>query len=404
MQETEVFEKGRKILHILNDLGYESYFVGGALRDYRLGREIHDIDIATPLLPDEVMRIFPKTVPIGVKHGTVLVLFEGESFEVTTFRMEDKYDDFRHPNEVYFVKDIVLDLARRDFTMNAMAMNQDNEWMDPYHGLHDIQRKCVRAVGDARERFFEDPLRILRGYRFCAQLDFDLDVETEMAACESAHFIQHISIERIQLEMEKLLNAAYPQAVWKMLEKSDICSYMPFGKSVVSLYALEEYDFTKLHSIEEKWVLLYAALQITTASLQFVKWRFSNQKRKTIERLFSVLEKKRAQNLTKSEIYTLGLAQSLAFTRIQSELYHLDSEQRQQQISEIWHSLPIKNRSDLLFDGKDVLLRTNQKKGPWLGVLLKQLEAAVLNGECVNNQYEMEEWIEKWLQKSENKY
>lgn len=395
----KVFEKGRKILRQLQALGYESYFVGGALRDYILGREIHDIDIATPILPHEVMQIFPKTVPIGLKHGTVLVLFEGESFEITTFRTEGAYEDFRHPKEVHFVKDITLDLARRDFTMNAMAMNVDYEWIDPYEGKRDMEKKQVRAVGDAKARFCEDPLRILRGYRFCSQLGFTLEEKTEAAACAHVPLLQHISVERIQVEMEKLLDATYVSEVWDMLEKCKINLHTPIGIGRYPMQTLKNYDFTNLHTIEEKWALFYWALQVVDVFAQLVKWKFSNKKRKGIEALLTMLQIKEDKPLTNYEIYTLGYEMACSFVRVQSVYYKQDIEQNLHKLQQVWSHLSIQNKNELCCDGRMILSFTDQKKGAWLGVLFKDLEKDIVEEKCRNEISEIEEWVREWLQK-----
>ena len=159
-------KEGIGVLEALEEHGHQAYFVGGCIRDFVMKRSIHDIDIATSATPEEVIQIFDKTVPTGLQHGTVLVLFNQSSYEVTTFRSEGTYQDFRRPSEVTFIRDLNEDLQRRDFTMNAMAMDRHGLLYDPFDGQAAIERKEILAVGNAEERFMEDPLRMMRAFVF----------------------------------------------------------------------------------------------------------------------------------------------------------------------------------------------------------------------------------------------
>lgn len=397
------FEKGKKILQIFSNLGQESYFVGGALRDYILKRAFNDIDIATPLRPEEVMNIFPKTVPIGLKHGTVLVLFEGDSFEVTTFRTEGTYKDFRHPDEVHFVTDIREDLSRRDFTINAMAMNLYGEIFDPFGGQNDIRNKQVRAVGDAAIRFSEDPLRILRAFRFCSQLGFRLEEKTKQAAYEKTPLLRHISVERIQVEMEKLLCGKDVQKIWFLLDEANIASVIPLGQTEHQWAELASYNFSQLDKAEEKWAALYFLLNISNSKQELMKWKFSNQKRNEIETLLNWVRIKGADMLTPFEIYTLGLEYACCVASIQSMCCHREKTQALQVVKDIWQHLPIQTREDIYYDGKQILAYTGEKGGPWVGELLKDLERAIVERTCANQVMEIEGWVEIWLQKYKKK-
>lgn len=193
----------KKILQTLQDNGYTAYAVGGAVRDSLLGRKPQDWDVATDALPERVIEIFPRTVPTGLKHGTVTVLQEAGTVEVTTFRADGDYTDFRHPDGVRFSSDITEDLARRDFTVNAMAYN--GELIDPYGGREDLHRGILRCVGEPDKRFTEDPLRILRGVRFAACRNLTVETETLSAMERLAPLLEHVSRERIWQELRVLL-------------------------------------------------------------------------------------------------------------------------------------------------------------------------------------------------------
>lgn len=202
------------ILNRIMEKGGQAYVVGGAVRDALLGRPVNDWDVATSFHPDDIERIFSfaRTIPTGKKYGTVTVIINDMPVEVTTFRGEGQYSDFRHPAQITFLSDIVEDLSRRDFTINAMAYNPylAEPLIDPFGGLRDLSRKLIRTVGQPERRFAEDPLRIMRGIRFCAELGFSLEENTFKAACAHHHLLSRISPERIRDELNKIMIAPDP--------------------------------------------------------------------------------------------------------------------------------------------------------------------------------------------------
>lgn len=202
------------LLNALHAAGYAAYAVGGCVRDSLLGRTAHDWDLCTSALPQQVMELFgaAQCIPTGLQHGTVTIKYGGQLYETTTFRTEGSYTDGRHPDEVQFVPDVREDLARRDFTINAMAYNEAEGLVDPFGGQKDLQNGLLRAVGEPQQRFTEDALRILRLYRFAARFGFVLDAATARAARQLAPHLDCISAERIQEELAKLLAAPQPGA------------------------------------------------------------------------------------------------------------------------------------------------------------------------------------------------
>ena len=202
------------LLDALHAAGYAAYAVGGCVRDSLLGRTAHDWDLCTSALPQQVMELFgtEQCIPTGLQHGTVTIKYGGQLYETTTFRTEGSYTDGRHPDEVQFVPDVREDLARRDFTINAMAYNAAEGLVDPFGGQADLQNGLLRAVGEPQQRFTEDALRILRLYRFAARFGFALDAATARAARQLAPHLDCISAERIQEELAKLLTAPQPGA------------------------------------------------------------------------------------------------------------------------------------------------------------------------------------------------
>ena len=209
------FQKALPVLEKIKEAGFEAYFVGGSVRDALLNRPIHDVDIATSSYPERRPSRFFREQPIsGIEHGTVLVLDGDEEYEVTTFRTEDVYVDYRRPSAVSFVRSLEEDLKRRDFTVNAFALEVTGEIIDLFHGLEDLENQVLRAVGVAGERFNEDALRIMRGFRFQASLGFELETETFKAMKTLTPLLEKISVERTFVEFDKLLLAPFWRRVW----------------------------------------------------------------------------------------------------------------------------------------------------------------------------------------------
>ena len=205
--------------YIINELmkhGYEAYAVGGCVRDTLLHRIPGDWDITTSASPETVKQIFRRTIDTGIEHGTVTVMLDKCGYEVTTYRIDGEYEDGRHPKSVEFTTNLVEDLKRRDFTINAMAYNHETGLIDVFDGIGDLERKRIRCVGEAKERFTEDALRMLRAVRFAAQLGFSIEEATVQAICELAPNLSKISRERIQAELTKLLKSAHPELVEKI--------------------------------------------------------------------------------------------------------------------------------------------------------------------------------------------
>ena len=211
-------EKVKYIIETIQAAGFEAYAVGGCVRDSILGRTPDDWDITTSAKPEQVKSLFRRTIDTGLQHGTVTVMLEKEGFEVTTYRIDGKYEDGRHPTEVTFTACLEEDLKRRDFTINAMAYNEQEGLVDIFGGMEDIGRKMIRCVGNPEARFGEDALRIMRAVRFSAQLGYKIEEETERAIVRLAHTLTQISAERIQVELVKLLvspNPDYIEAAYK---------------------------------------------------------------------------------------------------------------------------------------------------------------------------------------------
>ena len=215
-------EKIKFVLDTLTQNGYEAYIVGGCVRDSLLGLIPSDYDVTTSAKPQEILGLFEKTVPTGIKHGTVTVIIDNEPVEVTTFRTEGEYKDSRHPQNVEFVTDLREDLSRRDFTVNAMAFNETVGLVDLFGGVSDIKNKILRAVGDSDKRFSEDALRILRLFRFASQLEFTIEEKTLNSALKLQNGLENISKERIFSELCKAVNGKNPKAILPLIKSGGL--------------------------------------------------------------------------------------------------------------------------------------------------------------------------------------
>ncbi len=211
-------EKVSKIIKCLTEAGFEAYAVGGCVRDTLLGRTPGDWDITTSAKPAQVKALFHRTIDTGIQHGTVTVMFGKEGFEVTTYRIDGEYEDARHPKNVIYTANLLEDLKRRDFTINAMAYNETEGLIDAFDGIGDLKKGIIRCVGNPMHRFGEDALRMLRAVRFAAQLGFSIEPETREAITVLAPSLSKISAERIQTELVKLLVSAHPEEMRTVYE------------------------------------------------------------------------------------------------------------------------------------------------------------------------------------------
>lgn len=223
----EIPKKVEIIINTLEEAGFEAYAVGGCVRDALLGRTPNDWDITTSAKPEQVKVLFHRTVDTGIAHGTVTVLLEKDGFEVTTYRVDGEYEDGRHPKEVTFTASLEEDLKRRDFTINAMAYNPKKGLVDLFEGQKDLEDKVIRCVGDPLERFTEDALRIMRAVRFSAQLGFSLEENTRKALSVLAPNLKHVSAERIQVELVKLLVSPHPDYLRTAYEAGITKEFLP---------------------------------------------------------------------------------------------------------------------------------------------------------------------------------
>lgn len=240
------------IIETLYSNGYEAYAVGGCVRDTLLGRTPKDWDITTSAKPEEVKALFNHTIDTGILHGTVTVMLNHEGYEVTTYRIDGEYEDARHPKEVTFTANLVEDLKRRDFTINAMAYNHKVGLVDEFDGVKDLENKIIRCVGNPMDRFSEDALRMLRAVRFAAQLGFSIEDKTQEAVKALAPTIKKVSAERIQVELVKLVTSEHPDEMRTVYELGLTKIFMPEFDTMMETKQLNKHHMYTVgeHSIQ----------------------------------------------------------------------------------------------------------------------------------------------------------
>lgn len=387
----EPFLSALPLIHEIEAAGYEACFVGGAVRDFLLGRDIHDVDIATSATPAELKTIFSKTVDVGIEHGTIMVIQNGKSYEVTTYRSEGDYQDYRRPESVTFVRSLYEDLKRRDFTMNAIAMDKEGNFIDPFAGRLALEKKVIVTVGSADERFQEDALRLMRAVRFVSQLGFHLEKQTEKAIKEHVDLLRHISVERITAEFEKLLDGKYKKNAFELLFHTGIYKRLPslFNQEHV-LQSVSKLEISPLKELDIWLLALYFSGEHPVTTLK--KWRLPSKKIKLLSMALSYLMLRKDHFWSRDELFTAGkeiaLLVETAFLTIKREdvqLAHLLDK---------YESLPIKSLKELTVNGNDLIRWTGNQSGPWIGKVLHEAAQAVINGEIANHKQEIRSWME----------
>ncbi|KAB7672950.1 CCA tRNA nucleotidyltransferase [Bacillus sp. B1-b2] len=395
----KAFQDAIPMMKQIESAGYEAYFVGGSVRDYLLNKTINDIDIATSATPDEIKKIFPRTVDVGIEHGTIMVLWENNTYEVTTFRTESAYVDFRRPEQVFFVRQLKEDLKRRDFTINALAMDTSGHIYDYFKGKDSLALKEIKTVGHATERFQEDALRMMRGIRFISTLEFQLDKDTRASMEENNHLLLNIAVERISNEFEKLLMGNAVQDAIKDLIKTGIFSYLPgLAEQKSGLETFSTYNLSGLE-LGERWAILLLSINVVEKveiDTMLRKWKLAVKQIKEIQKII-FWSKHREARLTWSnlDLYYATLGHALSAERIYQRRNHFESYREVDVLEKQYENLAIRRKEDLHITGSDLLQWSEKKPGPWLKQLLEQIETAVVNQQLVNEKQQIKEWLEK---------
>lgn len=392
-----VFSKALPVLENIINAGYEAYFVGGSVRDRLLGLEVNDVDIATSALPNEIKKIFKRTVDVGIEHGTVMVLVGDDSYEITTFRTESTYKDFRRPDSVTFVRSLEEDLKRRDFTMNAIALDSKGNIIDPFSGMHDLDKGIIRAVGNPHERFKEDALRMMRAVRFSAQLDFQIESETLLSIRENSPLLKKIAVERIQVEFEKLLTGQWQTIGLAAMIKTELYLYCPgLADTKDAIIALID-DELPFENARQAWA--YLIYQIDNHSKdktfrprKFLKgWKLSNN---LIDEALTIFEalKLRVKTGTIDEWIVFNIGRDLAY-EVEYLMEHLEMAPKYAELFDLYDQLPIKDKAELQIKGQDLMDLTAVRPGKWMSEAIEAVLKAVVYKELSNDRESIIAWV-----------
>ena len=434
-------EKVNRIITTLQKHGFEAYAVGGCVRDSFLGRVPGDWDITTSAAPEETKSLFARTFDTGIEHGTITVLLNGEGFEVTTYRIDGKYEDNRHPSKVQFTRSLSEDLLRRDFTINAMAYNEQDGLVDLFHGMEDLKKGVIRCVGNAEARFSEDALRILRAIRFSAQLGFEIEKETRQAIRKLAPNLSYISAERIQTELVKLLVSDHPDYLRTAWETGLTREFLPEFDACMETeqntphhcYTVGEHILKSLTEIENDRLLRITMLLHDIAKPVVKKpdengrdhfkthgpageklagkilrrLKFDNVTIRNTCRLIryhdlrptpDAEDVRRAVNLIGEELFPLYLKVQKADLLSQSTYRREEKLARLSGVTEAYQGILERGEctslKTLAVSGKD-LIKAGHPAGPALGALLERLLDCVLKDPTLNTKEKLLETAEK---------
>ncbi|SFA74179.1 tRNA nucleotidyltransferase (CCA-adding enzyme) [Lentibacillus halodurans] len=391
---TGQFRQAIEVLEQIETYGYDAYFVGGCVRDLLLGRKIGDIDIATSASPDIIRQIFEKVIPVGVEHGTVIVRHRHQSYEVTTFRVDGDYSDQRHPDSVQFIQTINQDLERRDFTINALAMDKNGVMIDLFDGQNDIRKGVIRTVGNGHERFKEDPLRIMRALRFSSQLGFSLDENVLNAAKSVLSEIETIAMERIVQETAKFFAGAYIETGLYYFKLIHAAEHLPILRENPHMIEQLPRGIKPLHSFGAVIAMFHFIEPAISIDEWTRQWKCSNKMKYEAAALSEALFHYKQHELDRWLVYRLRPYGYSNFVTLVNILF--ESSLSDDMVKKIEGSLPIHSKKDLAINGAELhSLFPDTNAGPWIGKTLNHIEKQVVLGELSNNKYVLKEWI-KW--------
>ncbi|WP_105956296.1 CCA tRNA nucleotidyltransferase [Apilactobacillus quenuiae] len=391
------FEKARPVMQTIEEAGYEAYFVGGSVRDTLIGENIHDVDIASSAYPEEIKRLFKRTVDTGIEHGTVMVLDNKKGYEITTFRTESGYQDYRRPDKVTFVRSLKEDLKRRDFTINALAMRENGEVTDLFGGIKDIERKIIRAVGDPNERFNEDALRMMRAVRFASKLDFNIESDTFNAIKRHSSLLEKIAIERIYVEFIKMMKGLRPKQGIDDMLSTDMYLHVPFFDN----YRKQLSDISHLKNLNlnnevEVWSLICFEFNFGKEQISNLlkAWKASNDIIKSTQICCRALNSIKNDEMSEFLMYQTGKHLLIEANYIASFYgFSIDNEL----LKDKYNCLPIKNKKQLSINGGILIKNGIIKPGPMLGKVLDEIEKQVIIGNIDNDTDDIINFTKQYL-------
>ncbi|MDD4298212.1 MAG: CCA tRNA nucleotidyltransferase [Bacilli bacterium] len=360
----------KNALEILKEIekhGYEAYIVGGFVRDYCLGQTSLDIDVCTNATPKELSLIFKGAIVPTETYGAVTLIYKKTRYEITTYRKDLKYDDYRRPSQIEYVDSLIEDLKRRDFTINTLCMNSKGEVIDLLNAKSDLEQKIIKTVGNPKIRFKEDVLRILRAVRFATSLDFELSDDVKQAIIDNKNLLKNLSYVRKKEELTKILSN--PNAI--------------YGVSLLKSLGLDKsLELTNLSNLKIVDDILGIWAQLDVLDI----YPFSNVERDAITKIKEALEE---PNIDNYSLYKYGLYIMI----IVASIKELDKKN----LTKRYASLPIKARSDIKLDVDQICKRLNIKPSYWIKDIYQLLEKEITNGTLKNSQSDICEYISSHL-------
>ncbi|UQS84394.1 CCA tRNA nucleotidyltransferase [Bombilactobacillus thymidiniphilus] len=374
-----ILKEALPILQKIKQAGFEAYFVGGCVRDTLLNKPLHDIDLATNAYPQELKQIFTHTVDTGIEHGTVTVVTAKQNYEITTFRTETGYQDYRRPDHVEFVRSLAEDLKRRDFTINALAMDLDGRIIDLFGGVADLKSHRIKAVGQAQERFHEDALRMMRAVRFQAQLGFTIVPSTLKGITENASLLKKIAIERISDEWLRMMCGDNWQLGLQSMLTTKLYKYCPqFTEQ--DFTKLLQVSLTRLQNASQVWTLLGLVWNLPLNSLNRLlrTWKVSNEVRHLT--LMSV----RFLRQSKPTDWDLYQTEGATIDNCVQLLQVLQKNVVAQQLQKRYSLLPIHSLQDVKINGQQIMQQLNLTPGPQIGANLRLVQQQIVANKLAN--------------------
>ena len=374
----------KRVIQDLKRQGYEAYIVGGAVRDYILRQPLTDVDITTNAKPFQVAKLF-KTKPTGLKYGTVTVFMGTETYEVTTYRIDGEYVDGRHPEEVTYSESVVMDVARRDFTINGLLMTECDEIIDHVDGRKDIESKLIKTIGNPNDRFDEDALRMMRAFYFQSKLGFQIDRETREAISNLKDRLKDVSMERILAEMIKILQGKYLKMAFQSMITTGVSKVLP------GLHQGIEYTLTL---DELPFVDVFFTLAFTLNGHVPSEWTFSNKHRHRYE----IASKLAIENkeIDAMMLYTYGIDLCLLANRVTYMLKR--SKNKKVEIETLYQNLPIQSDLDLKLRATEIIKIANRKAGAWVKEIQTKMVVEVINRRLENNREALIEFVKAHLE------
>jgi len=370
----------KNVLFELKKAGYEAYIVGGAVRDHLLKMPSNDIDITTNAKPFEVSKIF-RTIPTGIKYGTVTVLYKTEKFEVTTYRIDGTYTNLRHPDQVTYSDSVIEDVKRRDFTINGLLMDERLQVIDHVDGRIDLKNKMIRTIGDPKQRFEEDALRMLRAFYFQSKLGFQIEKETRNAIEDLRENLNNVSSERILNEMIKIIQGPHAKKAYKSMVTTKVHEVLPGLKNGLEyIQNMEEMPF-----VDPFFIMCFALNDGVIPKA----WSFSNKHRHRYQQAATLANMN--PEFDAYILYTYGLDLCLTANKVNHMLGR--SENLRAEIEQTYKHLPIQSELDLKLRATEIMQITGKKAGAWLKDIQQEMVLKILKNELKNDKDMLKSYI-----------